>query len=334
MRRRTVVLGAAASAMLAAVPVLAQGTPRPRTLGILSHSARPTPEQAARHPMIQHLRELGWIEGHNLAVERAYADGDIGKLAHLASELVAKRVDLIWAHAPEGAVAAARVTSTIPIVFANATFPVELGLIDSLARPGRNLTGVTYYAYVDQGAKPLEVLKSIAPSRLRLASIWTPDNLQSVDGKDYENYEPWESAVRRLGYDLRVHNVRRPADYEREFASIVRSRAEAVIALTTPMNWQARKQIIGFANRHRLASAFDTKAHVEAGGLVSYGPDVFENQRRSAYHVDKILRGAKPSDLPVEQPDKYELAVNLQTAKALGLTIPHSVLIRADRVIE
>lgn len=334
MRRRTILLGAAASAVLAATRGFAQKPTRIPVLGFLSHARRPTPEQAARNPMIQRLRELGWAERHNLAVERAYADGNLERLPELAAELVAKRVDVIWTHAPEGAVAAARATRTIPIVFANATFPVELGLVDSLARPGRNLTGVTYYAYLDQGAKPLEFLRVIAPGKTRLASLWTPSNLQAVDGTEFTNYAPWEAAVRSLGYELRVYNVQAPEEYDRAFAAIVQSRAQAIIALTTPMNWHARGRIVEFANRSSLLSVFDTKGAVEVGGLVSYGPDVSDNQRRSAYHVDKILRGARPADLPVEQPNKYELVVNMKTARALGLSVPQSVLVRADRVIE
>lgn len=331
-RRRFVALIAGA---LAAPFAIAQQRAKMPVLGILNPNPRPAPEQAARTPLMLRLNELGWTEGQNLAVERAYAEGKFERLPELAAALVAKRVDVIWAHAPEGSVAAARATKTIPIVFANATFPVELGLADSLSRPGRNATGVAYYGYLDQAAKPLEFLKAIAPGQMRLASIWTPANLYTVAGAEFTGaYAPWENAVRGLGYELRIHNVQKPDEYDRAFAAIIETRAQAVIALLSPMNWLARGRIVEFANRNGIATVFDGKAPVEIGGLVSYGPDVSDNQRLSAYHVDKILRGARPADLPVELPSKYELAVNLKTAKLLGLTVPQSVLLRADRVIE
>lgn len=327
---------AAAGAVFVAPLVRAQTSSRMPVLGILSHNPPPMASDATRIPLLLRLRELGWVEGQNLVVERAYANRRIDHLPELAASLVSKRVDIIWAGAPAAAVAAARATRTIPIVFANVTFPVELGLVDALGRPGRNATGVGFLAGgVEQAAKPLEYLRQIAPSALRLASIWTPLVMRTVGGDELTfHIEPFERAVTTLGFDLAVHEVFNVAGYEKAFAAIIETQAQAVFALTTPLNWTERKRIVSFAVRSQLASAFDSKQFAALGGLVSYGPDVVEIVRLSAGYLDRILRGARPAELPVELPSKHDLWVNLKTAKALGLTIPPSILLRADRVIE
>jgi putative ABC transport system substrate-binding protein len=325
-----------AGALLGTTFARAQKPAKMAVLGILSHNPLPPADEAARIPFLLRLRELGWVEGQNLVVERAYADGQLERLPRLAAALVAKQVDVIWAGAPAAAVAAAQATRTIPVVFANVTFPVELGLVDSLSRPGRNVTGVGFLAGgFEQAAKPLEFLRQVAPGAVRLASIWTPAVMRTVKGDEITiGYAPFEAAVAALGYDLSIHEVFRAADYETAFAAIVRSRAQAVLALTTPLNWTERKRIVEFAERSRLASAFDTKQYAALGGLLSYGPDVVENARHSAEYIDRILRGAQPAELPVALPRKHELWINRKTAGVLGLTVPQSILVRADRVIE
>lgn len=320
--------------LLAAPLVRAQGPARLPVVGLLSPQPMPTPEQWANSAYAKRLRELGWVEGKNAVVEQARGEGREDRLPALAEELVRKRVDVILAHAPEAAVAAARTTKSVPIVFWGVSSPVELGLVPSLAKPAGNVTGVAWNAGGEvQVAKPLELLKQIAPSVKRLASIWNPSAGFTVAGAEYV-YPEFESAVKGLGFDVRVYAAKRNEDLEAIFAAILASRAQAVVAPAMPFTGRNHRRIVDFANLNRLPSAFDARFFVEAGGLVSYGPEIPETQRRAIDYVDRILRGARPGDLPVELPSKFELAVNLKTAKALGLTVPQSVLFRADRVIE
>ena len=325
---------AGAGAVVAAAVAYGQASRLPAALGILSHN--PTPASPRSIPLLQRLAALGWSEGQNLVVERAYANRKVDQLPRLAKELVAKGVNVIWAGAPLAAVAAARATSSIPIVFANVTFPVELGLVDSLARPGRNATGVGFLAGgMEQAAKPLEFLREIAPDAVRLAHFWTPAVHRDVRGEELKvSFAPFENAVAALGFEMQLHEVFKAADFDRAFAAALEQRTQAVLALATPLNWTERKRIVEFANRSALPSAFDARAYAEIGGLLAYGPDVRENVLESAIFVDRILRGAQPAELPVRLPSRHELAVNLKTARALDLTIPSSILARADRVIE
>lgn len=303
-------------------------------VGLLSSQPKHSPEQWAGTPYASRLRELGWIEGTNILVEQARTEGRDERLAELADDLVRKRVHLILAHGPEAAVAAARATKTIPIVFWGVSSPVELGLVASLARPGGNVTGMAWNAGGDvQVAKSLELLKEIAPSARRLASIWNPISTRTVGGGEYA-YPGFEAAAKGLGFDIRVHSVHRDEDLDAAFGAILESRAQAIVAPATPFTGRHRKNITEFATRNRLPSAFDAGFFVDAGGLVSYGPNVRDTQRRTIDYVDRILRGMRPASLPVELPSKFELAVNLRTAKAIGLPIPQSVLARADRVID
>lgn len=305
-------------------------------LGILSPFRRPTAKEWAEHPTAVELARLGWVDGQTLNIVPAYAEGREDRIPELARELVAKRVDVIWARGPEAAVAAARATQSIPIVFANVAFPVEMGLVDSLAQPGRNSTGVAYLAGDgSQVAKPVEYVRQIAPGITRIASLWSAHNLRTLSGEEYkQGYVLFEQWMRSWGFEYRMEYVATSADYEAAFTKILDWRAEAIIALTTPLNFRERDRITDFARRARLPSAHDTRYFVESGGLVSYGPDLTAIALQSVRHLDRVLRGARPSELAVELPNKIELAVNLSTARVLGLTVPQSLLLRADKVIE
>lgn len=301
---------------------------------MLSSHPKPTPELWAKNNYAKRLAELGWIEGSNLVVEHAWAGGDLGRLATLAGELAAKRVDVILAHAPEAAVAAARATKTVPVVFWGVSSPVELGLATSLARPAGNITGVAWNAGGEvQVAKALEFLKQIAPAHKRLASIFDPSVTHTVSGAEYA-YPGYEDSAKSIGYDIKIHAVARVEDFDSVFAAIVASGAQALVVPAMPFTARNRQRIAEFAMRNKLPSAFDARFFVEAGGLVSYGPDIPDSQRRAIDYVDRILRGAQPAELPVEMPRKFELAVNLKTARALGLTVPQALIQRADRVID
>lgn len=324
----------ATGALLAAPLTRAQVLARLPVIGMLSPQPMPTPEQWANTAYAKRLTELGWIDGKNVVVVQARGEGREDRLPALAEELVRKRVDVILAHAPEAAVSAARATKSVPIVFWGVSSAVELGLVPSLARPAGNVTGVAWNAGGEvQVAKSLELLKQIAPSVKRLASIWNPSAGFTVAGAEYV-YPEFESALRGLGFDVRTYEARRDEDLEGIFAAILASRAQAITAPAMPLTGRNHRRIVDFANHNRLPSAFDARFFVEAGGLVSYGPDIPETQRRAIDYVDRILRGTRPADLPVEMPSRFEVAVNLKTARSLGLTVPQSVLLRADRVIE
>lgn len=305
-------------------------------LGVLSPNLTPTPGDWIRHPTALELARLGWVDGQTLHVVHAYAGGREDRLGELARDLVRRRVDVIWARGPEAAVAAARATRTIPIVFGSVAFPVEMGLIDSLARPGRNLTGVAYLTGDGtQTVKPLEYLRLILPGARRIASLWSSHNLRTIAGEDCTHcYERFNQAISAMGFELRIEDIARPADYEPAFARMQSWRPDALLALTSPINWRERSRIIGFARRNRLPSAHDTRVFVEAGGLVSFGPVLTLIGVQTMRYIDRILRGARPAELAVELPLKTELAINLVAARELGLTIPQSLLLRADRVVQ
>lgn len=332
--RRRFFLGAAG--LLAAPLARSQANRRLPVLGILSPYFRPSPERWRALPTTARFTELGWVEGRTFRIEGAYGEGRENLLPDLALGLVRKQVDVIWARGPEAAIAAARATEKIPIVFTAVAYPVEMGLAQSLARPGGNATGVAYIAGEGtQILKPAQYLRQVAPDATRIVSLWSLQNLKTVSGEDYAGaYPAFESGMRALGFDYRFEDIKGPEGYEAAFASILASRAQAIMALTTPLNFRERKRIVEFANRNRLASTFDTSPFVEAGGLISYGPNLLALAIQSVRYVDRILRGAQPANLAIELPSDYELAVNLRTAKLLGLTIPQAIMVGADRVIE
>jgi len=326
-RRRFLI---AASALLAAPLARAQAPAKLPTLGVLSPSRR-VPIETLR----KRLGELGWLEDKTYLIERAYGQGNKDRLPELASMLVAKKVDVIWAFGPEAALAAARATRTIPIVFWGVAYPVESGLVDSLHKPGQNVTGVAWRASAEVEAKRIQYLREIAPDALRLAWLRVPSATRTVAGDMVTSSgDTHEAASRDLGFELRRFEVRRAADFEPAFAAIVKWGAQALMVAGTTLTWDAKDRIIAFALRHRLPAVYASGAFIAAGGLISYAADLRQTWVRSFEYVDKILRGAKPAELPVDLPKKYELAVNLKTAKALGLTVPPSIMVSADRVIE
>jgi putative ABC transport system substrate-binding protein len=318
----------ALSGSLLAAPLTAEAQPAGTLvrIGVLS-PASPSLD-TARHAFLQHLNELGWVLGRNLTFESRYAEGNLARLPDLASELVQFKVSVILAFGTHASFAAKHATATIPIVML-AGDPVGTGLVASLARPGGNLTGLTHEAGLEVFAKRLEFLKEVAPKTSRVGILWNPTNPTEMRGRE-ANLE----LGRPLGLTLIRLDVRSPGDFEGAFTSASRERADALAIAENPLNVEHRSLIIDFAAKSRLPTVFGERASVGAGGLMSYGTDFADLLRGAAVYIDRILKGAKPADLPVERPTKFELVINLKTAKALGLTIPQSLLGRADQVIE
>jgi len=277
----------------------------------------------------QGLRELGQAEGKTFVLEVRYSEGRFERLPELARELVGLKVDVIVAANDVVIAAVKRETQTIPIVMANSTDPVGTGFVASLARPGGNVTGLSSMS-PELSGKRLELLREVVPGLSRVALIWNPD----VRGALFD-YKETEGAARSLRLQLQSVEVPRAEDFDRAFSAITKERAQALIMTWgNPVGFANRGQIASFAQRNRLPSMYAQSEYVDAGGLMSYGPSTPEMYRRAATFVDKILKGAKPADLPVEQPTKFELVINLKTAQQIGVTIPPNVLARADRVIK
>jgi len=284
-----------------------------------------------REAFLRGLRELGYVEGRNLLIEYRDAKGKPERFPALAAELVALKVDVIvTAGGTLAALAAKRATTTVPVVFVPVGDPVADGLITSLARPGGNLTGLSLVGQLVD--KLLELLKQAVPKVSRVALLLKPDAAPDRTIKDY--LQAAEAAAQALGVRLQVVEARGPEDFERAFSDMARARADALAVVATPVFNIARRPLVDLAAKNRLPTVFSLSDYVDAGGLMSYGPDRPDLFWRAATFVDKIVKGARPGGLPVEQPTKFELVINLKTAKALGLTIPQSVLARADRVIE
>jgi ABC-type uncharacterized transport system substrate-binding protein len=323
MRKK--IIGFALSTFLFALslPVHAQQPGKMRRIGFLG-AAPDYYVEAFR----QGLRNLGWVEGQTITIEYRNPEGKAGQLAQLADELVRLKVDVIVATATAAAVAAKQATKTIPIVMASSD-PVGTGLIASLAKPGGNVTGITSLS-ADLGGKRLELLKEIVPSLSRVAVFWNP----KAPGNKPQIQEI-EAAAPALALQLQPVGMQLPyRDFESAFHSAVKGRAGAFITMSGPTLPPYRTQIVQAAAKSRLPGIYPEEAFVDVGGLISYGPNRTDSVRRMATYVDKILKGAKPADLPVQQPTKFELVINLKTAKQIGLTIPQRVLQRADRVIK
>jgi putative ABC transport system substrate-binding protein len=333
--RRNFLLGAGA---VLAVPSFARARKRLPVLGVLVPGRKPPPLDPTHELFERHLRELGWVDGKTLRVERAYSGDDLGRLPELARMLVAKKVDVIWTGSPWGAVAAARATTTIPIVFWRAGFPVEYGLVDSLAKPGRTVTGVAWFADESIYVKRYQLLRELAPGAARVATIIVPAKARSsVSGGLVDPrwlIDKVDAATKAMALERRMFPVRKLAGFEPAFAGIEQWGADALNVLDLPLTILARKQIVDFARRRRLVDIYETREWAAAGGLMSYGIVFKPTLLRSLDMVDRILRGAKPADIPVELPSQYELVVNLATAKAQGFEVPQSILLRADRVIQ
>jgi putative ABC transport system substrate-binding protein len=331
MDRRTFV--ASAIALFAAPLVVeAQQAAKVYRIGVLS-TAGAEQENVIWTDLRGRLRERGWLEGRNLSIEWRYAEANYDRLPALAAELVRLEPDLIMARGGPGATAAKRATAKIPIVMYGATDPVGIGLVQSLARPGGNVTGLSD----DQGpeimGKRLQLLKEVAPLLSRVAGLTrVPPSAAVPNISSYENAR--EELARSLGLEYRWWRLQGIDDLEKAFTAILREGFGALEVQYVPVTWIYRRQIREFATQHRLPAVYWHRTYVLDGGLMAYGEDERDVPRRLAIYVDKILKGAKPADLPVEQPTKFELVINLKTAKALGLTIPPSLLLRADQVIQ
>ena len=324
MRRRAFIAGIAA---VTACPLVARGqTARIYRLGYLSHGTH--------NPRLygffrQGLRELGWVEGENIIVERRYAEGQADRLFDLASELVALKVDVIVASPTVPALAARKATDKIPIVGISFDNPVQHGLAASLARPGGNVTGLSYSVGPEIFGKDVEFLRELIPALTAVAVLSNPD------GPNYAiTVENITTAARSLGVEPVFFDVRRSEDFESVFADIAHRRMQATFIVGDPMYGVHQAKLTELALRYRLPAMHTNRGHVENGGLMSYGASFPDIWRRGAAYVDKVLKGARPADLPIEQPTKFELVINLKTATGLGLQVPPTLLTRADEVIE
>ena len=326
--RRTFLAGT--GAVLLAAPLAAEAQPagKPARVGVLALTTL-TPIPAAVSYFRAELRELGYVKGQTVFFEYRAAEGKVERLPELAQELVATRVDVIYVASAPPALAAKQATNTIPVVFAGIPDPVGPGLVTNLARPGGNVTGVAFEATPEQAAKQLELLKGVAPSVTRVGVFGAPGLQES-----HQRHQPIvESARAKLGLEVVRAEVRTVADLDRAFDTLARARVDG-LWLVAPAAFQGRRQIADYALKNRLPAVAPYREFADAGGLVSFGANFAATHRRAAAYVDKILKGTKAGDLPVEQPTKFELVINLKTARALGLMIPPSLLARADEVIQ
>ena len=326
--RRTFIASAACGLFTVPLAANAQPTGKVRRIGYLgSGSSTDVPQRIA--PFRQGLRELGWVEGQNIVIDLRIAESRFDRLPDLAAELVRLKVDVIVATPTPAVVAAKNATGTIPIVMIGVGDPVGLGLIASLAHPGGNLTGLSWSVGVEIWAKQLEVLKEIVPKVHRVAVLSNPANpVHALAIRDVK------VAARSLGLQLQLLEVRVPDEFDGAFAAMAKERVGALLVISDSIFSAQRARIAELEAKNQLPSMHGFRDAAEAGGLIAYGPDFPDQFRRAATFVDKILKGAKPGDLPVEQPSKFELVINLKTAKSLGLTIPSSLLLRADEVIQ
>jgi putative ABC transport system substrate-binding protein len=279
----------------------------------------------------QGLRELGYVENRNIVIESRSAEGHLERLPDLAAELVRLKVDILVTDATPPTLAAKKATRTIPIVFAATADAVGSGIVASLARPGGNLTGLSFLAPELVG-KCLERLKEAVPRTTRVAVLWHPGSLGESTQRNMLNRA--EVSARALGMQLQLVEARSPADFDKAFSEMITGRVSAMTVLTSIMFFNEQKRLVNLAAKNRLPTVYPWREPVDAGGFLSYGPNLNDLYRRAAYFVDRVLKGTKPGDIPVEQPTKFELVINMKTAKALGLTIPQSLLLRADQVIE
>ena len=326
--RRKFIVALGASALAAPFGSFSQQQPAkiPR-IGLLSPYS--LSDTALWHEAFrQGLRDLGWVEGKNISIEYRYAEGKSDRLPDLAADLVRLKVDIIVATGNTDALAAKNATRAIPIVVASASDPVTLGLVESLARHGGNITGLSQIS-LEMVGKRLELLKEMVPSLSRVAVLWNPQGTTSP-----LSWKEIQLPARQLGVQLHSLEVRSPNNFDKAFEDATRARAGALAVMPDPLFTGNLRRIADLAAKNRLPSIFHLREFADSGGLVAYGPERADLFRRAATYVDKILNGTKPGDLPIEQPTKFELVVNLKTAKTLGIRIPQSILVRADRVIE
>jgi putative ABC transport system substrate-binding protein len=324
---RRAFLGVAAAGSLIAMPAVAraQQAGKVHRVGFLSLQSGLTSTTEA---FPKEMRELGYVEGRNLIIEYRWAARKEERLPELAAELVRLKVEVIVTAAAPTIEAARRATSTIPIVMATAADPVGSGLVASLARPGGNVTGLTALS-TELAGKRLQLARELVPKATRVAVL-------AYHGSSVTRLflEEMRAAAQQIGVQLVVQEVNETGDLTGAFTAMQRERAQALVVQVSPFSADNAKRIVELAAQHRLPAMYDVRSFVDAGGLVSYGPSLPEMFRRAAFYVDKILKGAKPADLPIEQPTKFELVINLKAAKALGLTIPPALLARADQVIQ
>jgi len=326
MDRRTFLESMGAVLLVAPLAAQAQQAGKVPRIGFLFYGAPgPSPELEAFR---QGLRDLGYIEGQNISLEYRFANGRVGRLPELAAELVRLELDVVVTPGTPASLAAKKATSTIPIVFAGVADAVGTGLVASLARPGGNVTGLTSISAA-LGGKRLELLKVVAPKASRVAVLYNP-----ADPSNVLVLKELQESSRALGLTLHPLAVRGPGEFEGAFAAMTREHAQALFVAAGVLTTEHRKPLVGLTAKSRIPAMWGERQFVEAGGLMSYAVNFYDEIRRAATYVNKILKGAKPADLPVEQPTTFELVINLKTAKALGLTIPPSLLGRADEVIQ
>jgi putative ABC transport system substrate-binding protein len=328
--RRTFLAGTGAVLLAAPLAAEAQQPAKVARIGWLA-ATNATTDPRLPEAFLQGLRDLGYIEGRNLVIEFRGTEGKPERFPALAAELVALKVDVIVTGSTPGTVAAKQATKTLPIVFTGTADPVGSGLVTSLARPGGNVTGSSNLSPELVG-KSLELLTQAVPGVSRVAALWQPGALGERTEKDM--LKGAEAAARAVGMRLQFVEARGPADFDRAFSDMTTARAGALTVLPSGMFSSELRRLVDLAAKNRLPAVFPFRWFADAGGLMSYGANYADLMRRAATYVDKILKGAKPGDLPVEQPTKFELVINLQTAKALGLTIPPSLLRRADEIIQ
>lgn len=336
-RRRRFLL--AASALLAA-PLLAhaQARSRMRTVGQLWNFSSPPPGSPSpiRARIVDGFKALGWVEGGNLVIERLYAEFDASRLPTMAKQLAGESVDVIWASDTASAVAAVHATKRIPIVLAGAcAYPVECGVIKSFARPGGNVTGVAFFQGIEVQSKLVQFVREVLPTAKRLAWIAIPPDLVTVAGGQFRPERYYREVAGSLGFELGYFESSTAADFKPTFRALQSWGADAVIVEPSPLSgYDAAPQIAHLALQSHMPSFFNTAYNVKTGGLLSYGPNYFNILDLTVGYVDRILRGARPSDLPVEMPNRLELVVNQKTAKELGVVIPELIRAQADRVIQ
>jgi putative ABC transport system substrate-binding protein len=326
--RRELVIAFGAGALTAPLASFAQQQGKVWRVGFLSLHRPASLDSDHIGAFPRGVRELGYVEGKNLVIEWRFADGKYERLPGLAAELVQLKVDAIVVGSTQATNAAQQATTTIPIIMGNSGDPVGSGFVKSLAHPGGNITGLSNIA-VDLSPKLLEMLHSMVPKLSRVAVLMNPDN--SVHTTALKNVQ---AAAQRTGVTILSLNARTPQEIENAFSVMAQKKAGAVIVVRDPIFNQQVRQIAELAAKNRLPTISMIREYVEAGGLMSYGTNLGDYYRRAAIYVDKILKGARPADLPVEQPTTFELFINRKTAKALGLTIPQELLLRADKVIE
>ncbi len=332
MRRREFIALLGCAAVTWPFAVCAQQPPKVARIGCLVTGSLESPEaRAMLDPFRQGLREHGYVEGQNIVIEYRSADGKIERFQHLATELTNLKLDLILAPNTPAARAVQHATTTIPIVVPAMGDPVGDGLVASLERPGGNITGLTFLG-PELATKRLELLKQALPNASRVAALWHPGAFGESTTR--EMLQATNGAARALAVEFQLVSVRGPDDFDRAFSAMTTNHADALIVLPSAMLFNERKHIVGLATKHLLPSISAAREFAELGGLIAYGASLTDLHRRAATYVDKILKGAKPADLPVEQPTTFELVINLKTAKALGLDVPNTLLVAAGEVIE